>query len=152
MDGNLAAARFKDVAFYADNIADIPAVFHFPVTVFADLVDFHVDLNPAGAVIKIHEACLAHIPPAHNTASDTDILIFKLLKAVMNFLRSGITLAGRYLERVMPAALQLCKFPAPHCSFLLVLRLLLFRSQLFLFFLHLFLHYFHIPALFSPTF
>ncbi len=105
VDGDFAPASAEHIARDGGDVADVP-VCQVPVDVLAHLVDLQVNLNAAGAVVKVQKAGLAHVAPAHDAAGDGDVFVFQLVKAVADFLRESGAFAHGDLKRVFSLLLK----------------------------------------------
>ena len=98
-DGDLAPLGAEHVAGDTHHIADV--VLLEPVEGgFLHLVNLHIELDSAGAVLQIAEKHLAHAPLAHEAAGQRNGLALQGIEVVLDFLGGGGNLILGLLEGV----------------------------------------------------
>jgi len=88
MDRDLAHLRHKYEPGHADDVAEVEEFLENRVVqgfilTGADVVAFHIELDPAGLVLEFHEGGGAHDPAAHDPAGDGSLLVERVISRIV---------------------------------------------------------------------
>ena len=110
-DGDLAGLGLEDLAFTAQNVADV-VLLEAGVFLFAHLVDLHKQLDPAGGVLQVAEHDLALATLAHETAGNLDDFFFVAFVVSLDGGGVGIEIKLGDQEGITAFGLQSCQLVA----------------------------------------
>ena len=114
-DADLAGLCHEDLARDADDVARVVGL-EDVVLVLADVVARHEDLDTALLVLHVHKRDLAHAAERHDTAGDSDLLVFHRLEVVLDVFRPRGHVKGLLKVRVPAHLTELFEFLSLYLS------------------------------------